>query len=141
MQGISRRLARELAFQFLYGYLPEANPKVASDHDREDFSQFCANFGHPLDDFAWRLVEGTGKFLPTLDQKLGELAAKSRWKTERMARVDLTILRMGAFEILHGTESPKTVAINEAVELAKRFGTEDSASFINAILDNIDPVS
>lgn len=131
--SMSRRNARELAFQFLYGYLSNAS-KVA-DFSKSEFAHFCANFGHSTDDFAWELIEGTGKNIPTIDETIAGLS--TNWRIERMPRVDLTLLRLAAFEILHREDIPKTVSINEAVELAKRFGAEDSASFVNGLLDQL----
>ena len=67
-----------------------------------------------------------------LDQKIDEVADK--WTTGRMMKVDLTIIRLAAYEILHDPDVPTGVAINEAVELAKRYGTDQSAAFVNAVL-------
>ena len=67
-----------------------------------------------------------------LDAQIDGVADK--WKTERMTKVDLTVIRLAAYEILYDEEVPTGVAINEAVELAKRYGTDQSPSFVNAIL-------
>lgn len=67
-----------------------------------------------------------------LDSQIDAVADK--WKTGRMTKVDLTVIRLAAYEILHDADVPTGVAINEAVELAKRYGTDQSASFVNAIL-------
>jgi N utilization substance protein B len=64
-------------------------------------------------------------------------AANPVWRIERMARVDRNILRVAAFEMLHRDDVPAHVAIDEAVELAKRFGTEDSPAFVNGTLDKV----
>lgn len=130
----SRRQAREVAFQYLYGHLPEKS--VETTFSKPDFESFCSNFTVPIDEFAWEVAYGTGKNVPTIDKAIEKLS--TNWRLERMPRVDLTILRLAAFEILHRGDIPKTVAINEAVELAKRFGAEDSASFVNGILDKLD---
>lgn len=63
--------------------------------------------------------------------------ASVNWRLERMARVDRNILRMGAWELLHGPDIPRAVIIDEGVELAKKFGTEESSSFVNGVLDRI----
>lgn len=76
---------------------------------------------------AWALRE-----LPELDLKIEEAA--EGWKVSRMGKVELTIIRLALFEILHDDQVPPSVAINEAVELAKKFGGDDSPSFINGIL-------
>ncbi len=61
-------------------------------------------------------------------------AVADKWKTERMTKVDLTVIRLAAYEMIYDEEVPTGVAINEAVELAKRYGTEQSPSFVNAVL-------
>jgi len=73
--------------------------------------------------------------LESIDKMLNETA--SRWKTSRMSKVDLNILRLGVYEMVYDEEIPVRVAINEAVEIAKRFGGDESASFINGILGKI----
>lgn len=73
--------------------------------------------------------------LPEIDQLLN--ATSKGWKTGRMARVDLTALRLAVYELKYDEDVPTGVAINEAVELAKRFGGEDSSSFVNGILGKI----
>ena len=67
-----------------------------------------------------------------LDQQIDAVADK--WKTSRMTKVDLTVIRLAVYEILHDEEVPTGVAINEAVELAKRYGTDQSPAFVNAVL-------
>jgi N utilization substance protein B len=79
-----------------------------------------------------------GVFTHTAELDSAIESHSKNWRLERMPRVDLSILRLAAFEILHRTDIPKTVAINEAVELAKRFGTENSGAFINGILDKFE---
>ena len=134
--SLPRRQAREIAFQFLYGSLPAPQKESGVSpalFSHTEFELFCINFVHKMDEFAWELIEGTGKNLPSLDETIAKVSA--HWRIERMPRVDLTIARLGGFEILFRPDIPKTVAINEAVELAKRYGAEDSAAFINGILD------
>lgn len=70
--------------------------------------------------------------VPELDAKIDEVA--QGWKTKRMGKVDLTILRLALYEMLYDDEVPEKVAINEAVELAKKFGGNDSPAFINGVL-------
>ncbi len=72
------------------------------------------------------------KHLPEIDEKLNEKA--QGWKTSRMGKVDLCLLRLAVYEIQYEEDMPERVAINEAVELAKQFGTDDSPSFINGVL-------
>ena len=73
--------------------------------------------------------------LPDIDERLN--AVSHGWKTQRMAKVDLAILRLGVFELLYDDRIPTGVAISEAVELAKQFGGEESSSFVNGILGHI----
>jgi N utilization substance protein B len=85
--------------------------------------------------FANELVEGVKSHLEEID---GLLAAHStNWKISRMAAVDKNILRIAAYELVHRADIPVKVTINEAVEIAKRFGTAESGAFVNGILDNI----
>lgn len=70
--------------------------------------------------------------IPELDEKINEVA--EGWKTKRMGKVELTILRLALYEILYDEDVPEKVAINEAVELAKRFGGNESPAFINGVL-------
>lgn len=86
-------------------------------------------------DFAAELVKGVTENRSAIDELL---TAKSKnWSLVRMARVDLCILRIAIFELLYRNDIPKNVTINEAIEVAKKFGTEDSPSFVNGILDEI----
>lgn len=134
----TRREARDTAFQFVYSSMPKPTTADTKEFaiDRGDFEHFCNNFGYQATDFAWELCHGTGKNLPTIDKKIGALS--TNWRIERMPLVDLSILRLATFEILFRTDVPKTVAINEAIELAKRYGAEDSPAFINGILDQLE---
>ncbi len=86
-------------------------------------------------DYAEELVRGTAKNLESLDRTIKNAA--QHWDVGRMAAVDRNILRMGAFEILYRSDIPSAVAINEALEIAKKYSTHESASFINGILDRI----
>ena len=85
--------------------------------------------------FANQLVAGTVEHLDQIDPLIGTFA--DNWDLKRMAVIDRNILRLGVFELLHSTDVPPKVCINEAIELAKRFGDSDSGKFINGILDAI----
>ncbi|MBK6684798.1 MAG: transcription antitermination factor NusB [Deltaproteobacteria bacterium] len=86
--------------------------------------------------YAERLARGVIHHREELDQVLQKIS--QNWRLERMALVDRNLLRLGAYELLHeSAEVPRKVAINEAVELAKLFGTEGSSAFVNGILDRI----
>lgn len=83
-------------------------------------------------DYLRRKAENIIDKIPELDEKINQVA--EGWKTKRMGKVELTILRLALYEILYDEEIPQKVAINEAVELAKKFGGDESSSFINGIL-------
>jgi N utilization substance protein B len=139
MSTNTRHQAREMAFQYLYSHTQQTSKdgitSEAARFEKVDFGQFCINFGRTMDDFSWELVDGTGKKIPSLDETIGKLS--TNWRLERMPKVDLAILRLAAYEILFRPDIPKSVSINEAVELAKAFGAEESPSFINGILDKL----
>ncbi len=85
--------------------------------------------------FAREIVEGVRSHLKEIDQKIE--SSSENWKLLRMSIIDRCILRLACYEILYCPEIPGSVTINEAVELAKKFGGEDSGAFINGILDHI----
>ena len=88
-----------------------------------------------IDPFARAIIAGVQQRRNELDEKIK--AAAQNWRMERMAIVDRNILRICAWELLHGEDVPASVAINEAIDLAKRFSSEDSGPFVNGILDRI----
>jgi N utilization substance protein B len=127
----SRRRGRELALQMLYALdMNPSNPPTSS-------RQMLDDVGIDFDtlDFAEDLVRGVTENRELIDQKIHEKS--KNWSIPRMARVDLNILRMATYELLMRKDIPKNVSINEAIEVAKKFGTEDSPAFINGILDEI----
>lgn len=85
--------------------------------------------------YADAIVRGVADNLDGIDKKV--TAASQNWRLERMSRVDRNILRLGATELVAFLEVPVKVVINEAVELAKRFGTAESSAFVNGVLDRI----
>jgi N utilization substance protein B len=121
-------MARRSALQVLYqdDLNPRVNPDVA---DRFLRNRLRAD---ELIEFARSLVAGVRRNRAEVDELLSRTA--DNWSLKRMAVTDRNILRLGAFEILYA-DTPDRVAINEAVELAKRFGTAQSAQFVNGILD------
>ncbi|MFQ5878095.1 MAG: transcription antitermination factor NusB [Acidobacteriota bacterium] len=125
----SRRAGREYALQMLYQ--AEASGTPITDVT----AQFWATVEAPPEvrSFAERLARGSLAAAPEIDALLGEILA--HWRLERLAIVDRNVLRMAAFEFLHETDTPKIVAIDEAIEVAKRFGGEQSGQFVNGILD------
>jgi N utilization substance protein B len=125
-----RSRAREVALQVLYQ--DDLNPQ----HNPDDDQQFVANRlqAAELIEFARSLINGVRRNRQELDALLTQTA--DHWSLGRMAATDRNVLRLGAFEILY-SETPDRVAINEAVELAKRFGSKQSAQFVNGILDRV----
>ena len=85
--------------------------------------------------FAEELVQGVYDQLETIDETLHNFS--TNWSLERMARVDLALLRLSAYELLYRPDIPINVVINEAVEIGKRYGTKETPAFINGILDRI----
>jgi N utilization substance protein B len=127
-----RRKAREVALQFLYQLdLQSEDDPVPHEHE------FWAR--HPLSDeaktFAETLVRGTKANQAKIDQVIEQYT--ENWDLERMAVVDRNILRAAVYEMLWTAEVPVKVAINEAIEIAKKFGTKESSRFINGVLDRI----
>ena len=125
-----RNRAREVALQILFE--DDVNPR---DSVRE-LRQFVANRlrSPELETFAITLIQGVRRNQGELDELLDKTA--ENWSLARMANTDRNVLRLGAFEILFA-ETPERVAINEAVDLAKRFGSANSAPFVNGILDKL----
>jgi len=126
-----RRQARELAIQVLFHL--EFNP----GNPDEVFDLICENFssqGSSLP-FSRQLVMGVCEKKVSLDELIGR--SSRNWRLERMSRLDRCILRLAAFEILFMEDIPPKVSIDEALEIGKKFGSENSGSFINGILDNI----
>jgi transcription antitermination protein NusB len=86
-------------------------------------------------DYADALLRGVGGELEAVDEAIRK--ASTNWRLERMARVDRNVLRLGAYELWKRPEVPRAVILDEAVELAKRFGSEESGSFVNGVLDRV----
>jgi len=85
--------------------------------------------------YADSIVRGVADNLDTIDKKVA--AASQNWRLERMSRVDRNLLRLGTWELMFRTDVPRAVILDEAVELAKSFGTDESSSFVNGVLDRI----
>ena len=86
-------------------------------------------------DFARQLVIGTVDHVEQIDEMIRRHA--EHWRLDRMATVDRNLLRLAIYEFLYGKETPKTVVINEAIEIARRFSAQESPQFINGVLDSI----
>lgn len=126
-----RRKARELALQALY------LTDVAKSEPEKAFAGVC--YGQTINDktrdFVWKLLTGTLEHRAHLDELIVQVSAN--WEIQRMAALDRNILRLGAYEILYEVDTPISVVIDEAVEIAKLFSTDDSGKFVNGILDKI----
>jgi transcription antitermination protein NusB len=135
----NRRQAREIALQILYQL--DVQEHLSEDQGLALFWSSFARADHegPEADqesreFAERLVRGVLTERDKLDDIIGK--ASRNWRVERMARVDRNLLRLALYEMKHGGEDvPAKVAINEAIEIAKRYGTSESPAFINGVLD------
>lgn len=125
-----RSRSREVAFQVLYQ--DDLNPRASPAAGEALIAQRLK--AADLAEFARQLVAGVRRNRPELDQRIEETAAN--WSLRRMAATDRNVLRLGAYEILH-SDTPPRVAIDEAVELAKRFGAAQSAQFVNGVLDKL----
>ena len=88
-----------------------------------------------VESLASPLIQGVLSHLGELDEAVEQVSVN--WRVSRMAKVDRNVLRLGAFELLHRPEVPPKVAINEAIDIATRYGSEESGAFINGILDKI----
>jgi N utilization substance protein B len=132
----TRRKAREAALQVLYQIdtagVPAEGVEQAIDSFFELYSE--AEDGEARA-FAEKLVRGCAAQLEVIDAKIRDVS--KHWRIERMARVDRNVMRLAVFELMGLPDVPRRVTLNEAVELAKRFGDENSASFVNGVLDRI----
>ena len=126
-----RRRARELAIQVLF------HLEFVSQDPSEEFDRVCEHFGFSpsLKPFSKQLVLGVSEHRKLIDRLIRK--SSKNWRLERMSHVDRNILRLGVYELLYQKDIPHKVTIDEAVELGKKYGTEESGSFINGILDNI----
>jgi N utilization substance protein B len=126
-----RSRAREVALQLLYQH--DLNPDVARPaierfvHDRlrdPDIGPFCLG-----------LYDGVIGHAKEIDERLS--AAAQNWRLPRMAAVDRNVLRLGAYELFFTPETPASVTLNEAIELARRYGAAGSPAFVNGVLDRL----
>ena len=146
----NRRKSRELALQTLYALdrkkahdeAPMVNEAIAhmktwaeegTEESDEELSKAEAHTD--VQAFAETLIRGVIKNLNAIDGVIGEYS--TNWKVPRMALVDRNVLRLAAFELIHLKDIPPRVTLNEAIEVAKRYGSKDSGAFINGILDRI----
>ena len=134
----TRRKSREAALQFLY-----QNDFVAvADADDEaalldSYGLFCSLYqvNRKARPYGYDLIKGVLSELESIDSIIEECA--TNWRLSRIAPTDRNLLRIAVYEMLHVEDVPPQVAINEAVEVAKRFGGDESPGFINGILDGV----
>ncbi len=128
-----RRKARECALQMLFA--ADVSGTRGDDLARTFWSELAdGEMDEPAREFATRLARGTLEKLEEVDARIRSRA--EHWRIARMALVDRNVLRLAVYEFLHET-TPRTVTINEALEVARRFSTYEATQFINGILDAI----
>ncbi len=127
-----RRAGRELALQALY----QLDMRPEGERDAA-LALFFSYFDGPeaVRAFARELVEGVLRDRERIDELIA--AATENWRLSRLSRVDLNLLRIGTHELLGRPEIPASVTINEAVDISRRFGSAESAAFVNGVLDSI----
>jgi transcription antitermination factor NusB len=127
-----RSLARDWALKILYQI-----DITARDIDKisQAFWADEKNKDEEILEFCQRLIYGVRENLKAIDEKISRYA--TNWQLKRMAIIDRNILRLGVFELHYASDIPPKVTINEAVELAKRYGDLESSKFVNGILDKI----
>ncbi|NVB81034.1 MAG: transcription antitermination factor NusB [Kofleriaceae bacterium] len=132
MTGGIRRTGRAYALQLLYARDGDLGTNVT---DVTWATEFDLEVDPQAQTFAKDLVAAASQRTKEIDELIA--SASKNWRIERMSRVDRNILRLGACELLQFKDVPVKVVINEAVELAKRFGTAESSAFVNGVLDRI----
>jgi len=127
----ARSNAREAALQMLFAIDTAAQAVETIIHD------FWREFPGDAEGRAYadEVVRGVSSDLSAADRRIGE--ASQNWRLERMSRIDRSILRLGTWELLNKHDVPTAVIIDEAIELAKRYGNENSGSFVNGVLNRI----
>jgi N utilization substance protein B len=128
----ARRQSREIALQALYRI------EVTGDASPEALERLWRHFEAPIEarGFALELIDGVNAEREAIDRMLA--AATEHWSLGRLSRVDLSVLRIAAYELLRRDERvPTSVVIDEAIEIARRFGGEESSQFVNGVLDEI----
>jgi N utilization substance protein B len=127
----ARRKARELALQMLFQHDMSGN---ATDMIIDTFEELQKSKPNTRE-FATKIFRGTVEHMPSIDEMIQNQA--ENWRLSRMAAVDRNIIRMSIYEFMHENDTPKLVIIDEAIEIAKKYGTQKSSQFINGILDGI----
>lgn len=131
-QFAQRRDGRVAALQYLFAWSMNAPKNLA-----EDLRTFFENMEKPRDHYAFgeELIQGVILHSADIDARIRTLA--QNWEFDRIAKIDLTILRIAMFEMIYRKDIPPVVSINEAIDLSKQFSNADAKRFINGILDRL----
>lgn len=129
----NRHLVRTVALQTLFQWDFIGKPEGLLARLQKNLADLAPGFTD--DGFAERLVSGLLKYLPDIDDTIQRLAPE--WPLDQISGVDRNILRLGVYELKHGNEIPPKVAINEAIELGKTFGSDASSKFVNGVLGSL----
>jgi N utilization substance protein B len=125
----TRRRSRELALQLLYQYeLTDGSPE-----DMQQGFDEWQSAPESVREFADRLLRGPLARLAEIDEELGQQT--TNWRLERLAAVDRNIIRLAMYELIYESGTPHAVVIDEAIEIAKKYGAKDSGRFVNGVLD------
>jgi transcription antitermination protein NusB len=130
----SRRKQRTYAFQVIYAlnFTPGLKALESTfEIFRDELSPGMPDQG----DFAWSIIQGVWTNLDELNEIIASYS--KNWKIQRIAKIELTIMRLAVYEMLYCMDIPLKVAINEGIELAKTFGDDNSRNFVNGILDSV----
>lgn len=127
----ARRKGRELALQVLYQL------EMTSEASEQGMAAFAESFETTprAQEFAWELVRGVLERRNEIDASIAE--ASEHWRFERLSRVDANVIRIAVFEMTQPPRLPLEIAINEAIEVARKYGTAESANFVNGVLDQV----
>jgi N utilization substance protein B len=136
-----RRLARELALQCLYQIeMNDVSAEAAIDHvleeaQTEDEAKLMQEKDQISAQYVTELVKGTASRRSDIDALLSDYL--KGWQMDRLSKVDRQILRLAAYEMIYRDDVPPKVVVNEAIEMAKLFGTEESGKFVNGVLGQL----
>jgi transcription antitermination protein NusB len=124
---MKRRVAREKSLQALYQIeIGKAEPEEAMESVLN---------GAPTDEYFEKIVTGIAEKREQIDGMISDNL--ENWKLERLANIDRNLLRIAVYEMVHSEDVPVSVAMNEAIEIAKKFGDDQSSSFVNAVLSKV----
>ena len=130
-----RRTARTVALQSLFATDITGARESSARRAAPDYEWMDEEFDRPIMDLAGRLHQGVCEHCPGLDRLIGRYAPA--WPVTQLPIVDRNILRIAIFELLHSPATPRKTAVDEAVEMAKAFGSDSSARFVNGVLGSI----